>query len=50
MLIDTVEFIQRLEPATAVIGRPRSGLAILGVVMALSGLIGHCSPPINYRL
>lgn len=50
MLINTVELVQRLEPAAAAVRRPRSWLAILGLVMSLGGFVGHGSPSINDRL
>jgi hypothetical protein len=49
MLIDTVELIQRLEPAVA-IRRPRSWLSILCRIITLGGLIGHGRPSIDDRL
>lgn len=50
MLIDTIELIQRLEPAVAAIRRPRCWLAILSLALILSGLIGHGSPSVDDRL
>lgn len=50
MLIDTVELIQRLKPTVAAVRGPRYWLAILCLVLTLSGLIGHGSPSVNDRL